>query len=100
MHGNVWEWCADPWHESYTNAPTDGRTWSFLRVASSTSKNDQDNNLRVIRGGSWSNIPSICRAAFRNYWERDRNLMRKGFRLALSRPHHFQPSELATGNRS
>jgi len=28
MHGNVMEWCADPWHDSYYNgAPTDGSVW-------------------------------------------------------------------------
>ena len=25
--GNVWEWCADPWHENYEEAPTDGSVW-------------------------------------------------------------------------
>ncbi|MFM6254344.1 MAG: formylglycine-generating enzyme family protein, partial [Dolichospermum sp.] len=24
MHGNVWEWCQDDWHENYINAPDDG----------------------------------------------------------------------------
>ena len=24
MHGNVWEWCLDHWHENYQGAPTDG----------------------------------------------------------------------------
>ena len=55
MHGNVWEWCLDHWHDTYQGAPTDGSAWV-------TSDNDA---LRVLRGGSWINIPGSCRSACR-----------------------------------
>jgi formylglycine-generating enzyme required for sulfatase activity len=53
MHGNVWEWCLDHWHNSYQDAPVDGSTWI-----------SNDNNAeRVVRGGSWDNNPRYCRSA-------------------------------------
>jgi formylglycine-generating enzyme required for sulfatase activity len=54
MHGNVWEWCLDPWHDSYTGAPADGSAWT---AGGGTS--------RLLRGGSWLSDPAICRSAFR-----------------------------------
>jgi hypothetical protein len=27
MHGNVFEWCQDPWHSSYKGASSDGSAW-------------------------------------------------------------------------
>ena len=29
IHGNVWEWVADCWNDSYTGAPSDGRAWEL-----------------------------------------------------------------------
>ncbi len=56
MHGNVWEWCADPWHENYNSAPTDGSVW----------ESGGDTQSRLLRGGSWQSTPWLCRSAFRN----------------------------------
>jgi formylglycine-generating enzyme required for sulfatase activity len=57
MHGNVWEWCLDHWHENYDGAPIDGSAW----IESDRPKNAP----RVLRGGSWNNIPRSCRSAYR-----------------------------------
>ena len=55
MHGNVWEWCLDHWHDTYQNAPTDGSAWL----------SDNDNDSRLLRGGSWNHYPRYCRSALR-----------------------------------
>lgn len=56
MHGNVWEWCQDTWHNRYDNAPNDGSGWTDGESAQS---------LRLLRGGSWLNYPASCRSAYR-----------------------------------
>ena len=72
MHGNVWEWCEDGWHDSYKGAPTDGSIWS------------SGSGLRVLRGGSWFN-PSGVRSAyrFRDFLYFRGNV---GFRLIIPSP--------------
>jgi formylglycine-generating enzyme required for sulfatase activity len=55
MLGNVWQWLEDCWNESYAGAPADGEAW----LAGDCGK-------RVMRGGSWSNVPAFVRAAARS----------------------------------
>lgn len=55
MHGNVWEWCYDHWHDNYKGAPSDGSAWL----------SDDENSCRLLRGGSWYFDPGVCRSAFR-----------------------------------
>jgi formylglycine-generating enzyme required for sulfatase activity len=42
-----WEWVADPWHDNYEGAPTDGSVWT----------EGGDSGLFALRGGSWNNTP-------------------------------------------
>ncbi|VXD20426.1 SUMF1/EgtB/PvdO family nonheme iron enzyme [Planktothrix paucivesiculata] len=74
LHGNVWEWCADPWHENYEGAPTQGEVWD------EQNKNDNryqiynienlvnllsDERKHCLRGGSWVNYSDDGRSADR-----------------------------------
>ena len=73
MHGTVWEWCLDHWHDSYEGAPSDGSAWL-----------DQDageNYPRLLRGGSWINDPRNCRSASREHVEPGNTGANIGFRV-------------------
>ena len=73
MHGNVWEWVEDCWHDSYASAPADG----------SARTTDVDCSGRVLRGGSWRFIfPWDLRSAFRYWYSTGSRSNRFGFRVA------------------
>jgi hypothetical protein len=75
MHGNVWEWCEDVWHENYENAPKDGSSWN---------ENNSQVSFRTLRGGSWSIGSRYCRSANRLRFIADVRGTYVGFRLAVS----------------
>jgi formylglycine-generating enzyme required for sulfatase activity/uncharacterized caspase-like protein len=71
MHGNVWEWCQDHWHENYQGAPEDGSAW---RSADETA-------ARLMRGGALNGTPDSCRSAARSQNARDYRDANIGFRV-------------------
>jgi formylglycine-generating enzyme required for sulfatase activity len=54
MHGNVREWTADLWHESYDATPLDG-----------SPATDGHGSMHVVRGGGWSDGPTLLRSSAR-----------------------------------
>ncbi len=74
MHGEVWEWCADPWHATYAGAPVDGSVWA----------SGGDPKQRVMRGGSWHDTPDSCRSAVRSKFPPAEGEDYIGFRVMLT----------------
>ena len=80
VHGNVYEWCEDRWHESYKEKPDDlmgtGSAWII-------GAEDGDNNIfRVFRGSSWVADPQLLRCAHRDMNSADFRSGAVGFRVA------------------
>ena len=75
MHGNVWEWCLDNWHENYQGAPNDGAPWE-----------ESEARHHVLRGGSWVTDAADARSAARNYYYPDARDSRFGFRVLCVSP--------------
>ena len=78
MLGNVWEWCQDSGGSYSPKAQTDPIS--------------EPSPERVIRGGSWLNIPQYVRAAYRRRYLSKRGNERIGFRC---RVQSGEPSEWA-----
>ncbi|MCC7049686.1 MAG: SUMF1/EgtB/PvdO family nonheme iron enzyme [Alphaproteobacteria bacterium] len=71
MHGNAWEWVEDCYNPTYIEAPANGGAWT-----------SGDCSKRVVRGGSWSNLPSGIRSAFRSKSTVATRYDNYGFRVA------------------
>jgi len=86
IHGNVWEWVEDYWHDNYEGAPKDGSAWltggdQLFRVLERLTGGDR--RLRVLRGGSWLNNAKNLRSAYRYRSSREFGDLSIGFRLVL-----------------
>lgn len=80
VHGNVWEWVADYYCQSYSAAPKDGSA----KTDKACPKQRSPEGLRIFRGGSCFFEPRQMRSAMRlRNWPSFRN-MTVGFRVARS----------------
>jgi formylglycine-generating enzyme required for sulfatase activity len=75
MLGNAWQWTADCRNDSYAGAPADG-----------SARANGDCASRVVRGGSWNNLPRFVRAATRDFYAADFRVANTGFRVARAVP--------------
>ena len=83
MHGNVWEWCEDDWHDSYGAT---GAGIPALPITGNPWIDGPRGVSRVIRGGRWNGNDVDCRSAIRvDLWP-DSSWYVFGFRVVLSVP--------------
>ena len=73
MHGNVWEWCEDWYHDSYNGAPSDGSPWL----------SGDERRYRVLRGGSLVSKATNLRSAARYSCIQDQRSNLFGFRVVV-----------------
>jgi formylglycine-generating enzyme required for sulfatase activity len=74
MLGNVLEWAEDCIHGNYEGAPVNGSAWTEGGGC----------NSRVVRGGSWYNLPQNLRAATRSRFSTGIRDNRLGFRVGMT----------------
>jgi formylglycine-generating enzyme required for sulfatase activity len=71
VHGNTWEWCADPWNDSHK-----------LHDGTDRPVKHGSLDLRVVKGGSWINNGKALRSASRGHFLAGARTKVVGFRVA------------------
>jgi formylglycine-generating enzyme required for sulfatase activity len=74
VHGYLWEWCADHWHENYGGAPADGSAWTT----------GGDASRRVLRSGSWKDKADRLTSTARRAASKDLRGDEVGLRCVLA----------------
>ena len=76
LHGNVWEWCADDWRDSYSGAQKDSCIWT-----KDLNNYEDAETGRSLRGGSWFFSAKDCRSAYRYITDARDRYYDLGFRV-------------------
>jgi formylglycine-generating enzyme required for sulfatase activity len=80
MHGNVYEWCRDWYHQTMPGGADPD-------LSSARGARNRDGTFsRVRRGGAWCDDGQPCRSARRLRYEEERRSDHIGFRVAAVRP--------------
>jgi formylglycine-generating enzyme required for sulfatase activity len=77
MHGNLWEWCADPLRDYEQTALRDAALVDPVGTEPSPGAH------RAVRGGAWWGPARYCRSAYRSGREPGYRSLILGFRLSL-----------------
>ncbi|HZL89894.1 MAG TPA: SMP-30/gluconolactonase/LRE family protein [Pirellulaceae bacterium] len=85
VHGYLWEWCLDAWHDDYVDAPDSGAEWSVKEPAPAE---------YVVRGGSWKDKAEQLASSFRQGLAADTRDDAVGLRCVLA---GVRPSVVAAG---
>lgn len=86
MHGNVLEWCLEPWQEKYNDMPVITSLSEPLskQIEQSLQLTQDDKELLFpLRGGSWNSDGRYCRSADRSRTGADDRRPIIGFRLSI-----------------